>query len=55
MRIQSYMKAWMLWYYGHGEYPITLQNQLTHEEMIQVREKKKAIVEIVGRPDRLDH
>jgi hypothetical protein len=48
MRIQSYMKAWMLWYFGHGEYPITLENQLTYEERDQVREKKKKIIEIVG-------
>ena len=52
MRIQSYMKAWMLWYYGHGEYPITLENQLTYEERDEVRVKKQIIISIVGSPSR---
>jgi len=51
--MQEFLTAWINWYYGSGEYPITLQDKMTHEEKMDSINKTEQIKKIIGRPSRL--
>lgn len=46
--VQDFLVAWMLWYYGNEEYPNQLQNQLTHDQKMECRQKTEQIKKIAG-------
>ena len=51
MKVQEYMRIWVLWYYGNGAYPDVLHFGLTYEELVHVKQKEDEITKILGSPD----
>ena len=49
MQMQEFLTAWMIWYYGDGEYPLALQDKLTYDQKMEAIGKTKQIIKIVGR------
>ena len=47
--MQEFLTAWMLWYYGDGEYPTALYDKLTWEQQTEAISKTTQIKKIVGR------
>jgi len=46
--VQEYLTAWMNWYYGDDEYPTQLEQNLSHEQLMDAIRKKNQIKAIVG-------
>ena len=47
--MQEYLTAWIIWYYGDGEYPSALLDKLTYEQVMEAIKKTEQIKKIVGR------
>ena len=47
--MQEFLTAWINWYYGDGEYPNALQDQLTWEQKLEAMNKTAQIKKIIGR------
>jgi hypothetical protein len=49
--MQDYLTAWMNWYYGDGEYPTQMEENMSHDELMEAIKKKNQIKAIVGRSE----
>jgi hypothetical protein len=47
--MQDFLVEWMNWYYGDGQYPNKLQNQMTFGQKLEAMSKIGQIKKIVGR------
>lgn len=48
--VQEFLKEWVNWYYGEGNYPLKLQDNLTYEQKIEAMKKTENIKKIIGPP-----